>query len=112
MAQAWPWFMVSPPVSDQGEPVLLLGGVSEEGVTLKPSSIDAEIDGAPAAPPRSLETFFDFAQTAAEADPTWKSPLAVGLVYLWIKEVPTALSDAELEGVTGFLKRLPARTNA
>jgi len=36
----------------------------------------------------------------------------LGLVYPWIKEVPTALSDAILEGVTGFLKRLPARSNA
>jgi hypothetical protein len=105
-------FVASPPVIERGEIVLLVGGMSEEGATLKPSSIDAEIDGAPAAPPRSLETFFDFAQAAAEADPTWKSPLAVGLVYLWIKEVPTALSDAALEGVTGFLKRLPARTSA
>jgi hypothetical protein len=112
MAQAGSGFLVSPPAVDRGEIVLLLGGISQEGATLKPSSIEAEIDGAPAAAPQSLETFFDFAQTAAEANATWKSPLALGLVYPWIKEVPTALSDAILEGVTGFLKRLPARSNA
>ena len=112
MAQAGASFVASPPVIERGEIVLLVGGMSEEGATLKASPIEAEIDGAPAAPPKSSETFFDFAQNAAEADPTWKSPLAVGLVYLWIKEVPTALSDAALEGMTGFLKRLPARTSA
>ena len=112
VAQAGPWFVVSPPTIDRGEIILFVGGVSEEGATLKPSSVEAEIDGASAAPPRSLESFSDFAQTEAEAAPTWNSPLALGLVYLWIKEVPTALSDAALEGVTGFLKRLPARTNA
>ena len=112
VARAGSWFVVSPPAIDRGEVVLLVGGASDEGATLKPSSVEAEIDGVPAAPPKSLGTFFDFAQTAAETDPTWKSPLALGLVYLWIKEVPTALSDAALEGVMGFLKRLPARTNA
>ena len=44
--------------------------------------------------------------------PDLEIPLAVGLVYLWIKEVPTAVSDAVLQGVTGFLQRLPARTSA
>jgi len=112
MAQAGSGFVVSPPAIDRGEIVLMVGGVSEEGATLKPSSIEAEIDGASAAPPRALDTFFDSAQAAAEADATWKSPLAVGLVYLWIKDVPTTASDAILEGVTGFLKRLPARSNA
>ena len=112
VAQAGSGFVVSPPAIDRGEIVLMVGGVSEEGATLKPSSIEAEIDGASAAPPRALDTFFDSAQAAAEADATWKSPLAVGLVYLWIKDVPTTASDAILEGVTGFLKRLPARSNA
>jgi len=112
VAQAGSGFVVSPPAIDRGEIVLMVGGLTEEGATLKPSSIEAEIDGASAAPPRALETFFDFAQAAAEADATWKSPLAVGLVYLWVKDVPTTASDAILEGVTGFLKRLPARSNA
>ncbi len=112
IAQAGSAFVVSPPVIDRGEIVLLLGGISEEGATLKPSSVEAELDGAPTAPPQSRETLVDFAQSAAESDPTWKSPLAVGLVYLWIKEVPTAVSDAVLQGVTGFLQRLPVRTSA
>ena len=112
LAQAGSSLIASPPVIDRDAIVMLAGGVSQEGATLKPSSVGAEIDGAPAPAPKSLDTFFDFAQTAAEADPTWKSPLAVGVVYLWIKEVPTAVSDAALQGVMGFLKRLPARTSA
>jgi len=111
-APAASWFVVSPPVIDRREIVFLLGGVSEEGASLKPSSLEAELDGAPTSPPQALEAFADFAQNAAEADPRWKSPLAVGLVYLWIKEVPAAVSDAILEGVTGFLKRLPVRSSA
>jgi hypothetical protein len=111
-ARAGSTFVVSPPVIDRGEITFLLGGISEEGATLRPSSVEAELDGVPAAPPQSLQAFVDFAQSAAEADPRWKSPLAVGLVYLWIKEVPTAVSDAVLQGVTGLLQRLPARTSA
>ncbi|HEX7599239.1 MAG TPA: hypothetical protein VF518_13565, partial [Polyangia bacterium] len=112
LAQAAPAFVVSPPVIDGKEIVLLVGAVSEDGATLQPSSVEVEIDGEPAGQPRSMESFYDYAQAAAEAHPTWKSPLALGLVYLWVKEVPTAFSDALLEGVTGFLRRLPIRTNA
>jgi hypothetical protein len=58
-----------------------------------------------------MEVFSEYAQTAAEASQTWKSPLAVGLVYLWVKEVPAGTADAILEGVSGFFRRIPARTN-
>ena len=37
----------------------------------------------------------------------WRS----GLVYLWVKEVPAGTADAILEGVSGFFRRIPARTN-
>jgi len=33
------------------------------------------------------------AQTAAEASQAWKSPLSVGLVYLWVKDVPAGTSE-------------------
>jgi hypothetical protein len=114
LAQAGPTCVVSPPTidGDSASLTLLVGAVSEDGATLKASSIDVEIDGEPAAAPKLLESFFDLAQRSAEADSAWKSPLAVGLVYLWIKETPTGISDAILEGVQGFFKRLPARTSA
>ena len=113
-AQAGPTCLVSPPTvdSDSAGLTFLVGGISEDGATLKASSIDVEVDGAPAPAPKVLESFFDLAQSAAEADPAWKSPLAVGLVYLWIKETPAGISDSILEGVQGFFKRLPARTSA
>ena len=113
-AHAAPTWLVSPPTVD-GESAslnLFVGGISEDGATMKASSIDLEIDGAPASPPRIMESFFDLAQRAAEAAPDWKSPLAVGLVYLWIKETPAGISDSILEGAQGFFKRLPARTSA
>ena len=113
-AQAGPTWLVSPPTVD-GESAsltLFVGGISEEGATLKVSSIDVEVDGAPAPAPKVSEPFFDLAQRAAEADPAWKSPLAVGLVYLWIKETPAGISDSILEGAQGFFKRLPSRTSA
>lgn len=112
-AQAAPLFIASPPVVDRdsGEMVLLVGGVSEDGTTLKPSAIEVEIDGEHAPPPKSVEVFSEFAQTAAEASQAWKSPLSVGLVYLWVKDVPAGTSDAILEGIGGFFRRIPARTN-
>ena len=111
-AQAGSTCLVSPPTVEGDSLALIVGAVSEEGATLKVSSIDVEIDGAPAPAPKLLGSFFDLAQRAAEADPNWKSPLAVGLVYLWIKEIPPGISDAILEGAQAFFKRLPARTSA
>ena len=113
-AQAGSTCLVSPPTvdGDSSALTLLVGGISEDGATLKTSSLDVEIDGEPAPAPRLMETFFDLAQRAAEGDQAWKSPLAVGLVYLWIKETPAGISDSILEGVQGFFRRLPARTSA
>jgi hypothetical protein len=103
-------FLVSQPVLENDELVLMLGGLSDDGVTVKPTSIQVEIDGAPATPARALESLFAHSESAAEKNA--QSPLAVGLVYLWIKEVPAAMSDALLEGVTGFCRRLPNGTQA
>ncbi len=112
-AHAGPMFLVSPPVVDRetGEMITLVGGISEDGTTLKPSAVAVEIDGQAGPAPKSIEVFSDFAQTSSEANQLWKSPLAVGLVYLWVKDVPAGLSDAMLEGLGGFFRRIPARTN-
>ena len=110
---AAPVFIASPPVVDReaGEMELLVGGISEDGTTLKPSAIEVEVDGQPGPSPKAMEVFSEYAQAAAEASQNWKSPLAVGLVYLWVKEVPAGTADAILEGVGGFFRRIPARTN-
>lgn len=111
--QAAPTFFASPPLVDRdaGEMTLLVGGISEEGATLKPNTVEVEIDGAPGPAPKSVEVFSDYAQAASEASQAWKSPLAVGLVYLWVKDVPTGISDAILEGVGGFFRRIPGRSD-
>jgi hypothetical protein len=112
-AHAAPVFIASPAVVDReaGEMVLLVGGFSEDGASLKPSAMEVEIDGQAGPAPKSTEVFSEYAQTAAEGSQAWKSPLAVGLVYLWVKEVESRTSDAILEGVGGFFRRIPARTN-
>lgn len=110
---AAPAFIASPPTVDlqAGEVDLLVGGISDDGTALKPSAVEIEIDGQPGPQPKSTEVFAEYAQAAAEASATWKSPLAVGLVYLWVKEVPAGTADAMLEGISGFFRRIPARTN-
>jgi hypothetical protein len=112
-AQAAPVFIASPPVVEReaGEMVVLVGGISDDGTPLKPSAVEVEIDGEAGPAAKSLEVFSEYAQTAAEASQGWKSPLAVGLVYLWVKEIPAGTADAILEGVSGFFRRVPARTN-
>jgi hypothetical protein len=113
LAYAAPTFLSSPPMvkSEAGEIVLLVGGISEDGTPLKLSEIEVEFDGKPGPPAKSTEVFIDYAQVASEESQTWKPPLAVGLVYLWVKDVPAGTSDAMLEGVAGFFRRIPARTN-
>lgn len=113
LAQAAPTYLSSPPVWDEevGELEMLVGGISEDGATLKPSDIEVEIDGNKGPKPQWKEVFSEFAQNEAEASKRWKSPLAVGLVYLWVKDVPAGISDAMLEGLSGFFRRIPARTN-
>ncbi|MBN2573009.1 MAG: FHA domain-containing protein [Deltaproteobacteria bacterium] len=113
VAVAAPVFIASPPIMDAeaGELVLLVGGISEDGASLKPSAIAVEFDGEPGPEPKSMEVFSEYAQTAAEASQSWKSPLGVGLVYLWVKDIPAGTADAMLEGISGFFRRIPARTN-
>lgn len=91
--------------------VVLVGGISEDGSTIKPSSVEMEVDGQPGPAAKASEVFAEYAQSASEANQSWKSPLAVGLVYLWVKDVPAGVSDAILEGVGGFFRRIPARSN-
>ncbi|MBN2572947.1 MAG: VWA domain-containing protein [Deltaproteobacteria bacterium] len=104
---------MSPPIldDDNHEMVFLVGGLSADRTTLKPSTVDIEIDGRPAPARKATEVFSEYAQAAAEANKRWKPPLAVGLVYLWVKDIPAGIADAILEGLSGFLRRIPARTN-
>ena len=91
--------------------VFLVGGISADRTTLKPSAVDIEIDGESVPGSETTEVFSEHAQAAAEASKHWKPPLAVGLVYLWVKDIPAGIADAILEGISGFFRRIPARTN-
>jgi hypothetical protein len=96
---------------DRGEIGLLAGGISDDNNSLKPTAIDIEIDGEPGPKVNLGESLADHAQWAAETNPRWKSPLAVGLVYLWVKDIPAGIADAMLEGMGGFFRRIPPRTH-
>jgi hypothetical protein len=113
-AEAAPFFINSTPnlEKEQGEIVLLVGGISEDGSTIKPSSIEVEIDGAKGPELTFSESFSEIAQTATEQSSSWKSPLAVGVVYLWVKDVPASVSEGILQGLEGFFRRIPSRSNA
>ena len=52
------------------------------------------------------QSLSDWATAASEASPTWRPPLGVGLVYLWVDGVPAGV----LDGIHAFFQRLPART--
>jgi hypothetical protein len=95
----------------KGEIALFVGGISEDRTVVKPSLDDIEIDGDPVPAPKVTESFSEYARAAADARRSWKSPLAVGLVYLWVKEIPAGIADAILEGASGFFRRIPRSTN-
>jgi hypothetical protein len=83
-----------------------VGGVDESGRSLKASGFELFIDGKRSDTPVTAQALSDWATTAAEASNTWRPPLAVGVVYLWIEGVPPGL----LDGIHTFFQRIPSRT--
>ena len=106
-------FLASAPTMDRdtNEIVFFVGGISRDGTPIKPSNVDIEIDGRPGPKPQGSDVLSEFAQLASEESRQWKSPLAVGLVYLWVKDIPAGIADAMLEGFGGFFRRIPKRTH-
>ena len=94
-----------PTVSETGRIEFLAGGIDERGRSLSRSGLELQIDGQSASP-LALQSLSDWATAASEASPTWRPPLAVGLVYLWVDGVPAGV----LDGIHAFFQRLPART--
>jgi hypothetical protein len=107
-ARAAPTLIASQPRADAAahELTLFVGGVDESGRSLKAASIEVLLDGQPADAAPGATPLSEWAAAAAEASATWRPPVAVGLVYLWIDGVPSGL----LEGVHSFFQRLPPRT--
>ena len=94
-----------PLVGPTGQIEILAGGIDEHGRSLSRAGLEVEVDGRPASP-LSVQSLSDWATASSEASPSWRPPLGVGLVYLWVDGVPSAV----LDGIHAFFQRLPART--
>jgi hypothetical protein len=112
-AKASPDLLVSSPTVDakKHEISMLVGGLSKDRTPLHPTAVQVEIDGKPVPSAGATAVFSETARSAAAASKSWKPPLAVGLVYLWVKDIPAGIADAMLDGFSGFFRRIPARTN-
>jgi hypothetical protein len=98
-------FSTRPLVGQTGQVEILAGGIDERGRSLSRSGLEIDVDGRPASP-LSVQSLSDWATASSEASPSWRPPLAVGLVYLWVDGVPSAV----LDGIHAFFQRLPSRT--
>jgi hypothetical protein len=94
-----------PLVDEAGRLEFLAGGIDERGRSLSRSDLQVQVDGQSASP-LALQSLSDWATAASEASQTWRPPLGVGLVYLWVDGVPAGV----LDGIHAFFQRLPART--
>jgi hypothetical protein len=110
-AAAGPTLITTRPEPDaqSGDFAFFVGGFQESGRSLKTSSIELYFDGARAPSPTAptVQPLSEWAAAASEGGTTWRPPLAVGLVYLWVEGVPSAV----LDGIHSFFERLPSRTS-
>jgi hypothetical protein len=67
--------------------------------------LEVDVDGRPANP-LSVQSLSDWSNASSEASQSWRPPLGVGLVYLWVDGVPSGV----LDGIHAFFQRLPSRT--
>jgi hypothetical protein len=107
-AVAGPAMITTRPAIDPetGDVTFFVGAISEAGRSLKATSLDLLVDGQPAASPVTTQTLADWATQSSEASQTWKPPLSIGLVYMWIEHVPAGV----LDGIQQFFLRVPSRT--
>jgi hypothetical protein len=105
---AGPALITTRPVADAeaNDLTFFVGALNESGRSLKASSLELVIDGQRADVAPTIQTLSDWATTSAEASQTWRPPLSVGLVYLWVEHVPPGV----LDGVQAFFQRVPSRT--
>ena len=92
--------------SQGGDYSVFVGGIDDNGRSLKVASIEILPDGALAPLAASSQSFSDWAAVASEHSATWRPPLVAGLVYLWVKGVPRGV----LDGIHAFFQRVPSRT--
>jgi hypothetical protein len=106
-AVAAPTLVTTRPASEDGsgKVAFLVGGIDDSGRSLKASRLELAIDGQPGNT-LSVQSLADWATASTEASPSWRPPLSVGLVYLWIEGVPAGV----LDGIHAFFQRIPSRT--
>jgi hypothetical protein len=106
-AIAGPTLITTRPASEGGTEriTFLVGAIDESGRSLKASTLELTVDGQPTGT-SSVQTLADWATTSAEGSQSWRPPLSVGLVYLWIDGVPAGV----LDGIHAFFQRIPSRT--
>jgi hypothetical protein len=103
---AGPTIITTRPVAADGAKIeFLVGGIDEGGRSLSSSGLEVAVDGQPMGAP-SVQSLSDWATAASEASQTWRPPLGVGLVYLWVDGVPAGV----LDGIHAFFQRIPSRT--
>ena len=108
VAAAKPAVITTRPVADAetGDLAFFLGAINEAGRSLKISTMEMVIDGQRSGPPSASQSLADWATAAAEGSQTWRPPVSVGLVYLWVQGVPPSV----LDGIQAFFQRVPSRT--
>ncbi len=92
--------------ADTDELSFFVGGFNDAGRSLKASSLELTIDGQRSEAQPVTQSLADWATTSAEGNKTWRPPLSVGLVYLWIEHIPPGV----LDGIQAFFQRVPSRT--
>jgi hypothetical protein len=107
-AMAAPAVLATRPVPDvdPADLTFFVGAISESGRSLKASSLELVVDGSPSDAPMSVQSLSEWSTTASEASATWRPPVSVGLVYLWVTGVPSGA----LDGIQSFFQRVPSRT--
>jgi hypothetical protein len=105
-AIAGPTIITTRPFATEGGKIeFLVGGIDEGGRSLSSSGLEVTVDGEPVAL-GAVQSLSDWSTAASEASQTWRPPLAVGLVYLWVDGVPAGV----LDGIHAFFQRVPSRT--
>ena len=92
--------------ADADELAFFVGGFNDAGRSLKATSLELTIDGQKSEAPPVTQSLSDWATASSEGSKTWKPPLSVGLVYLWIEHIPPGV----LDGIQAFFQRVPSRT--
>ncbi|HEX2660670.1 MAG TPA: FHA domain-containing protein [Polyangia bacterium] len=108
VALAGPAVITTRPVAEGETPEMsfFVGAIGPTGRSLKATNLELVIDGQRTGTPLATQALADWAAVASEASPTWRPPLTVGLVYLWIEGVPAGV----LDGIQAFFRRVPSRT--